>query len=133
MQTALKMENIQFIDHTVAQGKPDNYVTVDVDIESVLKSWKSSLFSFEWMHNDGRLRTLDELPLAQRQKRLDTQQAIENGMPLVKPVLGIGMLGSVEIGSGKAVFLTLAAAGYKAIPVHITLADKADFAAYLAK
>lgn len=127
------MENITFVDHSVALAKPDMYMTVDVDIESVLKSWKSSLFSFEWLHNDGRLRTLDELPLAQRQKRLDTQQAIENGQSLVKPVLGIGMLNSVEIGSGKAVFLTLAAAGYTAIPVHITVADKADFAPYLAK
>ncbi len=127
------MENITLVDHSVALAKPDMYMTVDVDIESVLKSWKSSLFSFEWIHNDGRLKTLDELPLAQRQKRLDTQQAIENGQSLVKPVLGIGMLNSVEIGSGKAVFLTLAAAGYTAIPVHITVADKADFAPYLAK
>ena len=108
-------------------------MSVDVDVQAVLDSWKSSLFAFEWINADGTLKTLDELPLAQRQKRLDLERDIKAGTALIKPVLGIGMLGSVEIGSGKAVFLTLAAAGYESIPVHITKADHSDFTAFLSR
>lgn len=133
MNTALKSNGIQFADNPAALKEPDKYMRVDIDVAAVLDSWKTSLFAFEWMGQDGTIKPLDELPLSQHQKRLDVETELEKGAALTMPVLGFGMLGSVEIGSGKAVLLTLAAHGHQTVPVHIRKADEQDFAAYITK
>ncbi|MEM6781225.1 MAG: hypothetical protein AAF569_05130 [Pseudomonadota bacterium] len=133
MQAKLKNQDISFTDHAVATAKPDHYVTIDVDVSAVLNSWKDSLFAFEWMNKDGSLKTLDDMPLAQRQSRLDIENDLKAGKGMTKPVLGIGMLGGVEIGAGKAVFLTLAALGHNSIPVHVLKADQDELEDILSK
>jgi len=98
----------------------------------VLESWRMSLFSYEWVLPDGRIKDLAELSEAEQPKRKIVEDALKNGDKLEKPVLGIGLLENVEIGSGRATFLTLAANGCKTMPVHIPKSSTKEFAPFLA-
>jgi len=124
-------DTIQFIDNAVTAAAVDRYVTVTVDVAKILKSWRASLFAFEWMLPDGCVKSTSELSAAEQPKRLAVEEKIKQGAPLEKPVLGIGLMENVEIGAGRAVFLTLAAQGAKEMPVHIPKSSRDEFTAFM--
>jgi hypothetical protein len=96
-------------------------------VPDVLESWKNSLFSFEWLADDQKIKPVEELTETEREKRKNIESMLDKGLPLEMPVLGMGMLDNVEIGIGREVFLTLAANGITRIPVHIPKLHKDDF------
>ena len=123
--------NLEFVDNPAVQIRRDNYLDVTIDVEKMLSSWRSSLYAYEWMLPDGRIKTRDELPENEQPKRDEAEEKIKKGRALEKPVLGIGLLENVEIGSGRALLLTLAAAGAKSIPVHIPKTNEDEFKPFL--
>ena len=123
-QTDIK---VQFKDNPVATGRPDHYIEITVDTGKIMKSWRASLFSFEWLLPDGRIKTAGELSETERPRREAVEDALRKSQPLDKPILGIGMMDNVEIGSGRATFLTLVAHGATTLPVHIPRGNEADF------
>jgi hypothetical protein len=110
---------------------PDKYVLVDVAVERVLESWKDSILSFEFLTPDGSLREDRELSPKNRDRRLEVETKIREGKPVDHPVLGIGLMDNVEIGSGRDVFMTLALQGHTTAPVHIRIAQQDDFKGYI--
>lgn len=124
---------LNFIDNPVIAEKAANYRTVEVDVAKTLKSWRKSLFSFEWITADGAIRSLDDLSDKERPKRQDVEEKIAKGAEIPKPVLGIGIMDNVEIGIGRAEFLTLAAHGMRTIPVHIPQSNESDFKPFIAQ
>lgn len=129
--TAMATLEISLLDSPSLKGREDRYEIARVDTVKILKSWRSSLFSFEWLNQDGSIRTLDELPLHERDKRLKVEKLLASGAPLERPVLGIGLLDNVEIGAGREIFLTLAATGHDRIEVHIPVSCRKDFKQFL--
>lgn len=123
---------VQFAQNKAVEGREAQYIDVNVDVAKIMKSWRMSLFSHEWLLSDGRLKDLKELPASEQMKRQAVELAIANGKALPKPVLGIGLLDNVEIGTGKAEFLTLAALGHDQIPVHIPKSNESDFKDFIA-
>lgn len=125
--------DLHWTDSPSIKGREDRYTVVRVDASRVLKSWRSSLFSFEWLAPDGGIRALDDLPMHERDKRLKVETALSKGLPVERPVLGIGILDNVEIGAGREIFLTIAAQGGREIEVHIPLSCRGDFKEYLTR
>lgn len=125
--------DLHWTDSPSIKGREDRYTVVRVDAARVLKSWRSSLFSFEWLAPDGGIRALDDLPMHERDKRLKVETALSKGLPVERPVLGIGILDNVEIGAGREIFLTIAAQGGREIEVHIPLSCRGDFKEYLTR
>ena len=125
--------NLHFTDHSSLKGREDRYTVVRVNTGAILKSWRSSLFSFEWLTPEGTLRILDDLPLHERDKRLKVEKHLARGEALERPVLGIGILDNVEIGAGRDVFLTLAAHGLKEVEVHVPLSAQKEFNSFLSR
>jgi hypothetical protein len=123
----IDLRSIRFIDHQAKKADPERYMDIDVSVEAVLKSYKLSLFSYEWLDSAGGIKDIAKLPEKERPKRQNVESALQNGAALEKPILGIGIQDNVEIGSGRPVFLTLAALGLKKIPVHIPCSNKQDF------
>lgn len=121
-----------FVDNPVVSGREDRYETVEIAVGPVLESWRLSLFSYEWVLPDGRIKDLAELPAGEQEKRRLAEESLKKGDPFEKPILGIGLLENVEIGSGRAVFLTLAAHGAETLPVHIPKSNRKEFAPFLA-
>lgn len=122
---------ITFEENPSVKLRNQPYETIEVDLEKVLKSWKASLYSFEWLDQDGKIKPVAELKEADQKRRRQIEARIEKGMPLEMPILGIGMLDNVEIGVGKAVLLTAAAMGTKTMPVHVASVHLDDFKAYI--
>lgn len=112
------------------EGKEDRYETITVDLDKVLASWKQSLFSFEWLLPDGSVRSKNELSENERQKYDYTLSEIESGNALPQPILGIGMMGNIEIGSKREILLTLYSKGVRKIDVHILKQDFEEFKSY---
>ena len=119
--------DIKFIENSALNGSAERYMTVVLDASRVLKSWRSSLFSFQWLRKDGTIKTMAELSADERAKRADAEKKLQSGVAIEQPVLGIGIGDNVEIGMGRAEFLTLAALGHKHITVHIPKSCESDF------
>ncbi len=124
-------QNITFIENPVTQNTSDKYKEINVDSACVLKSWRSSLFSFEWLDTNGQIKPIENLPENEQSKRRAVEDKIKKKEPIEKAVLGIGIADNIEIGSGRAEFLTLAALGVQTIPVHIPKSSEKDFKAFL--
>ncbi len=125
------MKEVRFIDNPAIMGRESNYTSIPVSVSKVLDSWRASLFSFEWVTPELEVRAIEELPEQEQEKRRQIEDSLRHGEPLEKPILGIGMLDNVEIGSGRAVFLTLAANGVEEIQVHVPLIHKDDFRQFI--
>jgi hypothetical protein len=121
----------RFIDNPAIRGRETHYIEIEIDAARILQSWRESLFSFEWMRPDGRIKPASDLSAADQQRRAEVERKLAAGEALEKPVLGIGLLDNVEIGAGRAIFLTLAALGMDRLPVHIPKSHEADFASFL--
>lgn len=121
------------IDNKAASAKPEAYTAINIDIKKTLKSWQLSLYSYEWLTPEGVIKPIDEMNEAEAQKRKDVETALNDNAPLEKPILGIGIQDNIEIGSGRAVLLTLAAQGVETLPVHIPKSNESDFKDFLAE
>ena len=120
-----------FTPNKAITGREDHYIEITVSAPLIIKSWRQSLFSHEWLSPEGRIKDLKELPACEQSKREAVELAAAQGKELAKPILGIGLLENIEIGSGKAEFLTLAALGHDEIPVHIPKSNESDFKDYI--
>lgn len=125
-------ETLNLIDNKAALARPDQYICIEINTTAVIKSWQLSVFSFEWLEHDGTIKPQNALKETDQEKRTLVENALQNNAPIEKPLLGIGIQDNVEIGSGKAVLLTLAAKGFKTLPVHIPKSNESDFKPFLA-
>lgn len=125
------MKTPDFISSPAIKGREAKYDVVEIDVGLALESWKDSLFSFEWLTKGGTIRNPEDLPLREHEKQKIVEKNLTEGQSLERPVLGIGLMDNIEIGAGKAVFLTLAAQGHTHIPVHISKSNAQEFEAFL--
>jgi len=123
----------QFINNPTIQGKEDKYLNIIVDLDKVIQSWRQSLFSFEWFLPDGRMRKPDEMNEKERIKYEYTLKKLKDNETLTMPILGIGVLDNIEIGSGRENILTIYSQNIKTMPVHIPKSVEKEFSSFIAK
>ncbi len=128
----MTLTNLKFVENKIISGKAERYLNVHVDAAAVIKSWKESVFSFEWLAPNGAVKPIEALNDAEREKRQRVEEDIAAGQTLETPILGIGLMENIEIGAGRAIFLTLFDKGEKTIPVHIPKSNEKDFAKFIA-
>lgn len=119
-----------FIDNPAVGGKA-GFITVTVSVGLVIASWRESLFAHEWLREDGSLKSPRDQSPGLQEKRRAIEARLEQGEAFEKPVLGMGILDTVEIGSGRDVLLTLASAGVSQIPVHIPKSHLEEFRLFI--
>ncbi len=129
----MKNSPIKFIDNTAIKGREEKFVTLTVNSAKTLKSWKSSLFSFEWLTPDGTVRSPAELGSTEQEKFHAVTALYQKGDVIERPLLGIGVLDNIEIGSRRDVFLTLCAYDVPEISVHVLKQDEKEFNNYLSE
>lgn len=113
------MPTIKFEDNPAIKDRMSAFETVQVDAAAVVKSWRMSLFSFEWLEPSGKIKAPAALKDTERAKREKVEQTLRDNIPLPRPVLGIGVADNIEIGAGRDIFLTLHANGHDTISVHV--------------
>lgn len=123
--------SLTFTDSAAVKGKEGQFVLLTVDLPAVLDSWRGSLFAHEWLGPDGTLRDLQTMTEGVRAKYVHVLSLLERGEPLPRPVLGLGLFDTVEIGAGKEVLLALASRGVRSLPVHVPKSHESDFSAFL--
>lgn len=122
---------ITFIDNPTIQDRADKFAVIEVDLSKIVKNWKKSVYSFEWLLPDGTVRPPDKLTTEYRHQYNNIEQIYNLNGTLERPILGFGMMDNVEIGSRKEVLLTLASLGLKAIEVHIPKSCLEDFQKFM--
>jgi len=127
----MRLPDITFIDNKITTGKEGAYRVQEVQVGKILESWKFSLFSFEWLTPEGHIRELSDLPALEQEKYQAILSNISQKEQLERPVLGIGVMDNIEIGSRRDIFLTLAKQGFSILPVHIPSANLKEFTPYL--
>ncbi len=113
-------------------ARSDVFVIESVSCKEVLKSWRYSLFAHEWLDERGAVKKFAELKEKEQLKQRDVLTALKTSAPLEQPVLGIGINDEIEIGAGRAVFLTLCAEGFQTIPVYLPKSCLGEFTKFLA-
>lgn len=121
------MNTLNLIANTGTLQDPELYTEITVDAERTLESWQLSVMSLEWLDKKGRIKAFKDLKPVKQEKRLAIEETLKNGKRIETPILGIGLYDNVEIGSGRAAFLTLAAQGFDCIPVHVRKSQLAGF------
>ena len=121
----------QFCDHPIAVKAPDDYLEVSVMVERVLESWRDSILSFEFLNKDGELRSDRELSPKNKEKRQSVDVKLRDKHAIEKPILGIGLMDNIEIGSGRDIFMALAVQGVTTMPVHIRRKQASEFDKYI--
>jgi hypothetical protein len=120
-----------WIANPAMKGREESYVTLTIDLTAAIKSWRSSLYAFEWLDADGNVKPCEELSADLADKRRAVEAALAEDAALEQPVLGISLMDNVEIGAGKAVLLTLAAHGHKTAQAHIPKSQRDEFGAFV--
>ncbi len=126
-QENMAEQALKFRENTALKGRETSFIEAEALVGAVLGSWRGSLFAHEWMHQDGRLRKPIEMAEQVRLRRKAAEDLLDSGGEIDRPVLGIGIMDNVEIGSGRDVFLSLAARGIEKIPVHIPKSQIEEF------
>jgi len=124
--------NIKFISNPLLDNSEGKYVTVIIHVPLALESWRQSVFSYEWLKPDGAIKIMAELSQGEQAKRKAVEESVKLGRAIAQPVLGIGIMDNVEIGVGRAEFLTLAAKGLTRMPAHIPKSCESDFKVFRA-
>ena len=121
----------RFKDNPALKGREEKFVSLEIKVAPVLASWQESIFAHEWLTPDGKIKKISDMADKVQVRRKDVETLIKGDDPLERPVLGIGILDNVEIGSGKDLFLSLAALGMTTIPVHIPKSHENDFRMFI--
>jgi hypothetical protein len=120
-------KNLNLIDNPSIQDRNHKFTVMTVDLNKIVKDWKKSLYSFEWLLPDGSIRPPEKLTTDYRHQTQNIEQIYQLGGTLERPVLGFGMMDNVEIGSRKEVLLTLARIGVENLEVHVPTSCSDDF------
>lgn len=121
----------RFQDNPALKGREEKFVTLEIKVAPVLASWQESIFAHEWLTPEGHIKKTSEMAEKVQIRRADIEKLIAGDTPLERPVLGIGILDNIEIGSGKDLFLSLAALGMATIPVHVPKSHEQDFRMFI--
>ena len=120
-------DQITFKDAAMIASRPDDFIEIEVDTAKILDSWKESAFAHDWMDFDNGPKPMNELRDSALKKTEAVLIKLKQNEPISKAILGIGMHGGVEIGSGRAAFVTLSALGAKSLPVFIPASNEKFF------
>lgn len=122
----------RFMNNPSLKGREDAFILLEVKTAPVIASWQESLFSHEWLSPDGHIKSFKDMSDKVQGRRKQVEALIDQpDQMLERPVLGIGIMDNIEIGSGKDLFLCLAARGMASIPVHIPKSHEADFRIFI--
>ncbi len=116
-------DQISFADNPALKGREKNFITVNIAMKALLWDWKDSLFAHEWLTRDGSLKSDDYLSIANKERKQMVLTKLDQGDDLPRPVLGIGIMDNIEIGSGKDVVMALAERGCLTFSAHIPKSD----------
>lgn len=114
-------QNFKWVSCKGAQDNPDKYVVMQLDLSKLVDSWAMSIVAHEWLKN-GKLKTHKDLQDHLQEEWTTAFEHAQSAKTLVRPILGIGVLDNVEIGTNRAI---LSVADHLELPSIEVLVPKA--------
>lgn len=121
----------QFYDHEVVLQSPDDYVEMHLAPADILRAWASSMFSYEVLNKDGSVKATDDMVDETLERYVAVQDRFKRGESIAKPVIGIGIMDTIEIGIGREIVAAAHIQGLDLIPVHVRKAQAEEIKSFL--
>lgn len=115
-----------------AENQQD-YVVLTLPLDGLIESWRASIVAHEWLYQ-GQCRAKDDLKTDDlKQEWQNICDQFESGADIERPLLGIGMLDNIEVGTNRAVVSVAHHLGLSSIEVLApkSMADTIDSLARL--
>ena len=122
---------IKLTDNISIKGREDKFTLMEVNLSKTIKAWQESVFSFEWLNPNGKIKAVNDLSDSYAKQYQDVKKLYEHNKALERPILGFGIMDNVEIGSRKDVLLTLHTLGVAKLEVHIPKSCIKDFEKFM--
>lgn len=116
-------ENITFYDHEIVQKSPNDYIELEISPDTILHSWRQSMFSCELLGKDGTIKSEADIKGDSLKRFLDMSETIKHDKSTHKPILGIGLMDNIEIGIGREIVVLCALHKIPSIPIHVRQAQ----------
>ena len=95
-------QNFKWVSCKGAQGNPDKYVAMQLDLQKTIESWAMSIVAHEWLKS-GIFKPHTDLQDHLQEEWATMLESVKNTKTFVRPILGIGVLDNVEVGTNRAV------------------------------
>jgi hypothetical protein len=122
----LKTKSPAFIDHEVVRSAPEKYGELSLSPAVILKAWRLSLFAHELLDRQGHVKEEGEMSDTVLSKYLAAKDSFVKGEAIIKPVLGYGMMDTIEIGIGREIIAAASVIGVEIVTVSMRKAQEAD-------
>jgi ferritin-like metal-binding protein YciE len=95
-----KSQNFKWVSPEIAKDKA--YIIMHADIDKLVSSWRSSIVAHEWVVK-GQFRTPEEMKPHILEEWQEVYDQFKSSDTLERPILGLGVLDNVEIGTNRAI------------------------------
>lgn len=122
----MAITNMDFYNHEIINKDPDKYCEILLPPESILSAWSHSLNCYDYLDKAGHIKAEETMDSQSLKKFLSAFDCFKRGEPTAKPVIGIGIMDTVEIGIGAEIIVAATAFKYPLLPVHVRKAQESD-------
>lgn len=95
-------QNFKWVSCKGAQDNPDKYVVMQLDLQKTIESWAMSIVAHEWLKS-GIFKLHADLQDHLQEEWTTMLESVQTTKTFVRPILGIGVLDNVEVGTNRAV------------------------------
>lgn len=95
-------QNFKWVSCKGAQDNPDKYIVMQLDLQKTIESWAMSIVAHEWLKS-GTFKPHEDLQDHLQGEWTTILESAKATKTFVRPILGIGVLDNVEVGTNRAV------------------------------
>lgn len=97
-----KTQNFKWVSCQSAQDNPNKYEILTLDLTKMIDSWAMSIVAHEWLTN-GSFRPVSDLKKHLQEEWGVALSKIEETQTIERPILGLGILDNIEVGTNRAI------------------------------
>ena len=72
-------------------------------MNKAVESWRQSIIAHEWLSKDGAFKGIDALSAPLKTQWEESLARAESGYEIERPILGLGVLDNIEIGTNRSI------------------------------
>lgn len=124
-------QNFKWVSCKGAQDNPEKYAGMELDLSKVIDSWGMSIVAHEWLQK-GSFKAHADLQDHLQEEWTEVLEIAKSSNTMTRPILGIGVLDNVEVGTNRAVLSVADHLGLSSIEVLVPKAMTDIFKEWMA-
>ena len=114
-----KHNNFKWVSSRAVQDHPNPYAVLSIDMNKAVESWRQSIIAHEWLSKDGAFKGIDALSAPLKTQWEESLARAESGYEIERPILGLGVLDNIEIGTNRSILSVADHLGIDSIEVVV--------------